>query len=58
MRSDERMCPLWQRTLDLVTPGTGVIMGEFSRLKIYAHVDNQKWWEIKTWQQHRNQEPG
>jgi uncharacterized protein YbaA (DUF1428 family) len=34
MRNDERMGPLWQRSMELVTPGTGFIMGEFSRLKI------------------------
>jgi uncharacterized protein YbaA (DUF1428 family) len=32
MRNDERMGPLWQRSMELVTPGTGFIMGEFSRL--------------------------
>jgi uncharacterized protein YbaA (DUF1428 family) len=34
MRNDERMGPLWQRSLELVSPGTGFIMGEFSRSKI------------------------
>src|SRR5919201_5516168 len=34
MRNDERMGPLWQRSMELVTPGTGFIMGEFSRLHI------------------------
>jgi uncharacterized protein YbaA (DUF1428 family) len=34
MRNDERMGPLWQRSMELVTQGTGFIMGEFSRLKV------------------------
>ncbi|MDQ3902749.1 MAG: DUF1428 family protein [Thermoproteota archaeon] len=34
MRNDERMGPLWQRSMELVTPGTGFKMGEFSRLNI------------------------
>jgi uncharacterized protein YbaA (DUF1428 family) len=34
MRNDERMGPLWQRSMELVSPGTGFIMGEFNRLKI------------------------
>lgn len=34
MRNDERMGLLWQRSMELVTPGTGFIMGEFSRLNI------------------------
>lgn len=34
MRNDESMGRLYQQSLDLVTPGTGFIMGEFSRLKI------------------------
>ena len=34
MRNDERMGPLWQRAMELVTPGTGFIMGEFSRLNV------------------------
>ena len=29
----ERMGPLWQRGMDLVSPGTGLIMGNFRRLK-------------------------
>lgn len=33
MRTDERMGPLWQRSVALVSPGTDFIMGEFSRLK-------------------------
>ena len=33
MRNDERMGPLWQRSVALVSPGTEFIMGEFSRLK-------------------------
>jgi uncharacterized protein YbaA (DUF1428 family) len=32
MRNDDRMGPLWQQSVDLVSPGTGFIMGEFSRL--------------------------
>jgi uncharacterized protein YbaA (DUF1428 family) len=34
MRNDESMGPLFQRSIDLVTPGTGFIMGEFSQLKV------------------------
>jgi uncharacterized protein YbaA (DUF1428 family) len=34
MQSDERMGPLWQQSMDLVSPGTGFIMGEFSRLNL------------------------
>jgi uncharacterized protein YbaA (DUF1428 family) len=34
MRNDESMSPLFQQSMDLVTPGTGFIMGEFSRLEI------------------------
>jgi uncharacterized protein YbaA (DUF1428 family) len=34
MRNDERMGPLWQQSVALVSPGTDFIMGEFSRLKI------------------------
>jgi uncharacterized protein YbaA (DUF1428 family) len=34
MRNDERMGTLWQRSMALVSPGTGFIMGEFNRLKI------------------------
>jgi hypothetical protein len=34
MRNDEIMGQLYQQSLDLVTPGTGFIMGGFSRLKI------------------------
>ena len=33
MQNDERMGPLWQRGMDLVSPGTGLIMGNFRRLK-------------------------
>ena len=32
MRNDERIGLLWQRAIDLVTPGTGFILGKFSRL--------------------------
>ena len=32
MRKDERMGTLWQRSMALVSPATGFIMGEFSRL--------------------------
>ena len=32
MRNDERMGTLWQRSMELVSPGTGFIMGEFNRL--------------------------
>jgi uncharacterized protein YbaA (DUF1428 family) len=34
MRDDERMGPLWQRSVALVSPGTDFIMGEFSRIKM------------------------
>ena len=34
MQNDERMGPRWQRSMDLFSPGTGFIMGEFSRLKV------------------------
>jgi uncharacterized protein YbaA (DUF1428 family) len=34
MQSDERMGPLFRQSMDLVTPGTGFIMGQFSRLSI------------------------
>jgi len=34
MRNDERMGTLWQRSIALVSPGTGFIMGEFSRLSV------------------------
>ncbi len=34
MRNDERMGPLWQQSVDLVSPGTEFIMGEFSRLNL------------------------
>jgi uncharacterized protein YbaA (DUF1428 family) len=32
MRNDERLGTLWQRSMELVSPGTGFIMGEFNRL--------------------------
>ena len=34
MRNDERMGPLWQRSVSLVSPGTDFIMGEFGRIKM------------------------
>jgi hypothetical protein len=34
MRNDESMGPLYQQSLNLVTPGTGFILGEFTRLII------------------------
>jgi uncharacterized protein YbaA (DUF1428 family) len=34
MRNDERMGPLWQQSVALISPGTDFIMGEFSRLKM------------------------
>ncbi len=34
MRNDESMGQLYQQSLELVAPGTGFIMGGFSRLKI------------------------
>jgi hypothetical protein len=34
MRNDERMGSLWQRSIELVSPGTGFIMGQFSRIKV------------------------
>jgi uncharacterized protein YbaA (DUF1428 family) len=35
MQKDERMGPLFQQSMDLVSPGTGFIMGEFSYLNIH-----------------------
>lgn len=34
MRNDERMGPLWQQSVALISSGTDFIMGEFSRLKM------------------------
>ena len=34
MRNDERMGPLWQQSVALISPGTDFIMGEFSRLRM------------------------
>jgi uncharacterized protein YbaA (DUF1428 family) len=34
MRNEERMGPLWQQSVNLVSPGTNFIMGEFSRLNL------------------------
>jgi uncharacterized protein YbaA (DUF1428 family) len=34
MRNDERMGMLWQRSMELVSQGTGFIMGEFNRLRL------------------------
>ena len=34
MGSDERMGSLWQGSIELVSPGTGFIMGEFNRIRI------------------------
>lgn len=34
MKNDERMSPLWQRSMELVSPGTSFIMGEFNRLSV------------------------
>ena len=34
MRNDERMGSLWQRSIELISPGTGFIMGEFSRIRV------------------------
>ena len=34
MRNDESMGILYQQSLDLVTPGTGFVLGEFTRLMI------------------------
>lgn len=34
MRNDDRMGPLWQQSVALVSPGTDFVMGEFSRLKM------------------------
>jgi uncharacterized protein YbaA (DUF1428 family) len=36
IRNDERMGSLWQRSIELVSPGTGFIMGQFSRIKVYV----------------------
>ena len=34
MTNEERMGQLWQRSMELVTPGSGFVMGEYSRLTI------------------------
>jgi uncharacterized protein YbaA (DUF1428 family) len=34
MQNDERMGSLWQRSMELVSPGTGFIMGQFSRIRV------------------------
>ena len=34
MNNDARMGPLFQQSMDLVTPGTGFIMGGFSHLEV------------------------
>jgi uncharacterized protein YbaA (DUF1428 family) len=34
MQNDESMAPLFQQSLDLLSPGSSFIMGEFSRLKV------------------------
>ena len=34
MRNDKSMGILYQQSLDLVTPGTGFVLGEFTRLMI------------------------
>ena len=34
MRNDDKMGSLWQQSVDLVTPGTSFIMGEFGRLNV------------------------
>ena len=34
MQNDENMERLYKQSVDLLSPGTGFIMGEFSRLKI------------------------
>jgi uncharacterized protein YbaA (DUF1428 family) len=34
MRNDERMGSLWQRSMELVSPGTGFILGQFSRIRV------------------------
>ena len=34
MRNDERMGSLWQRSMELVSPGTGFNMGQFSRIRV------------------------
>jgi uncharacterized protein YbaA (DUF1428 family) len=34
MQNDENMDPLFQQSLDLVTEGTGFIMGQFSRIRV------------------------
>ena len=34
MQKDERMGSLYQRSVELLAPGTGFIMGEFSRLSL------------------------
>ena len=34
MRNDDKMGSLWQQSVDLVTPGTSFIMGEFGRQNV------------------------
>ena len=34
IQNDERIGSLWQRTMDLVSRGTGFMMGQFSRIKV------------------------
>jgi uncharacterized protein YbaA (DUF1428 family) len=34
MQNDESMAPLFQQSLDLLSPGSSFIMGEFSRIKV------------------------
>jgi uncharacterized protein YbaA (DUF1428 family) len=34
MQNEERMGPLWQQSVNLVSPGTNFIMGEFSHLNL------------------------
>ena len=34
MQNDEGMAPLFQQSLDLLSPGSSFIMGEFSRIKV------------------------
>ena len=33
-KNDESMMQLWQKFMNLVTPGTGLIMGDFSRFRV------------------------
>jgi hypothetical protein len=39
--NDENMRKLYKKSVDLLSPGSSFIMGEFSRLKMYTNVGEQ-----------------